>query len=344
MSRELRKSFDEVLIHTGQHYDYMMSTAFFEELPLPAPDYNLEVGSGTHGRQTGRMLERLEGLLMHVRPSLVIVYGDTNSTLAGALAATKLEIPVAHIEAGVRSFDRTMPEEHNRVLTDHLSSRLFVPTELAVGHLSQEGITEGVVLSGDVMCDALLEARSQASRRRQGLLRKWGVEEGQYVLATVHRAANTDDVTALVSIMEGLALATLPIVFPCHPRTLKALSFEQFAGRQHVHIIEPLSYLDMLAAEEGAAVIATDSGGVQKEAYMLGVPCVTLRNSTEWMETVEAGWNRVVGTDPSAIAEALQAFRPTGAREEVFGGGQAAALIAENLASYLQYDLKEASL
>jgi len=289
------------LVHTGQHYDRNLSDVFFKQMPLPKPKYNLGVGSGTHGEQTGKLLVGIEEVLLKERPDVVIVYGDTNSTLAGALAASKLGLKVAHVEAGLRSFNRAMPEEINRVVTDHLSDLLFCPTANAIKHLANEGVTQGVYLSGDVMLDAVLAFRPIASKRSQ-ILGKLNVEPNRYILFTVHRAENTDSETNLGKILELLAKIPHPVIFPMHPRTrhrIAELSSLQVlaatvAKNPHVLLIDPVSYLDMLALESHARVVMTDSGGVQKEAYFVGVPCLTLRNETEWSETLEGGWNRLV--------------------------------------------------
>lgn len=318
VSRALRKEgIREVIVHTGQHYDHGMSDIFFDELGIPAPDYNLGVGSGSHGLQTGEMLRKIEEVLLAEKPDWVVVYGDTNSTLAGALAASKLHIPVAHVESGLRSFNRRMPEEINRVLTDHISTLLFCPTETAVGNLAAEGITRGVHLVGDVMLDALLDAKERA-QAKSTILDQLGLVEKQYLLATVHRAENTDDPQRLRAIMTALSqlAETETVIFPVHPRTEKALvglgllpmdvlrppisafSFPLSALR----FIAPLGYLDMVRLSASARVILTDSGGLQKEAFWLGTPCVTLRNETEWVETVRSGGNRLC---PPESAEAI---------------------------------------
>jgi UDP-GlcNAc3NAcA epimerase len=304
VSRELCKVCTEVLVHTGQHYDDNMSRIFFQDLHLPPPDYHLGVGSGLHGAQTGEMLKHIERVLQQEQPEYVMVYGDTNSTLAGALAAAKLHIPVAHVEAGLRSFNRHMPEEINRVLTDHLSSLLFCPTDTAVKNLFREGITTGVEQVGDVMYDALL-FNSRVAEQKSKILARLQQRPKTYGLATVHRAENTDDLTRLQNITQALLrLSTVyPIVWPIHPRTRRVLESAHFmpAVGTSLLIIEPVSYLDMLVLEQNARVILTDSGGVQKEAYWLGIPCITLRQETEWIETLQSGWNILVGTDPERI-------------------------------------------
>lgn len=318
----------EVLVHTGQHYDREMSDVFFKELDLPEPAHHLGIGAGPHGQQTGRMLEGVERVLEMERPDLVLVYGDTNSTLAGALAAGKLRIPIAHVEAGLRSFNRAMPEELNRVVTDHLAAYLFCPTHLAVKNLSCEGIVNGVHLVGDVMYDVLKMSLPVATTRSQ-VLERLSLSPKAYDVVTVHRAGTTDVRERLAGILQALAGLDRPVVFPCHPRTKKMI--EQFGlapllGASRVRVIEPLGYLDMLRLESGAAVILTDSGGMQKEAYWLGVPCVTLRDETEWVETVEAGWNRLAGTDPSAIVAAARAAFDAGPPEpgQLYGDGNTA--------------------
>jgi UDP-GlcNAc3NAcA epimerase len=292
----------EITINTGQHYDALMSDVFLRELQMTAPDYNLEVGSATHAVQTARILERTEEVLTQERPDAVIVYGDTNSTLAGSLAAAKLHIPVVHVEAGLRSFNRRMPEELNRIVTDHLSDLLLAPSEAAAARLLDEGIPKSkVCLVGDVMYDAVLAHLPLAERST--VLKRLSQEAQGYVLCTVHRAENTDNAERLLIIMEALTkvAAYLPVVFPVHPRSRKAMESSGLkaspAGR--LLLIDPVGYLDMLALESNAAVVTTDSGGVQKEAFFLGVPCVTLRNETEWTELVDAGWNTLAPPDGS---------------------------------------------
>lgn len=307
VSRALRHVAQEVLVHTGQHYDDSMSGVFFRELDIPEPDYHLGVGSGSHGQQTGAMLTKIEEVLLKEKPDRVLVYGDTNSTLAGALAAAKLHISVAHVEAGLRSFNRRMPEEINRVMTDHLADILLCPTETAVANLQLEGVTKGVHLVGDVMYDALLDSVERA-RRTSTVFGRLELEAQSYLLVTVHRAENTDQAQRMHGIMAALiALAESgqTIVFPVHPRTRKALDNLSFKPPERLLLTEPLSYLDMVLIESTARIILTDSGGVQKESYWLQVPCITLRDETEWVETVESGWNRLVGTNPNHILRAV---------------------------------------
>ena len=345
----------EILVHTGQHYDYEMSQVFFDELGLKAPDYHLGVGSGTHGYQTGEMLKRIEEVLSKEKPNLVMVYGDTNSTLAGALAAAKLHIPVAHVEAGLRSFNRKMPEEINRVLTDHVSDLLFCPTETAVKNLRREGFThivnegklflleeevhipEGnpgplVLNVGDVMYDAAL-MYLELAEGRSTILDQLGLQPKSYALATVHRAENTDAPERLKGIFQGLAKLAqegLKVVLPLHPRTRKALAWLSLKEEPNgLLLIDPVSYLDMLILEKNARVILTDSGGVQKEAFFFKVSCVTLREETEWVETVETGWNVLMGSDPARIYRVALEARPGVESTWPYGDGRAGQRIVQ---------------
>lgn len=331
VSQALRTRHEEIILHTGQHYDYRMSAQFFDELAIPTPDYHLEVGSALHGAQTARMLEAIEGVLMKERPDWVIVFGDTNSTLAGALAAAKLHIPIAHIEAGLRSFNRAMPEEINRIVTDHLADRLFCPTETACRHANAEGITRGVEMVGDVMYDMVLQARPRIAARVQHLLRSMHVSPREYLLATVHRPVNTDDAMAMRNIAQALNTLTMPILFPLHPRTRSRMEGYGITWGSHIQFMEPAGYLDMLTLEQHAHRILTDSGGMQKEAFLLGVPCVTLRAETEWMETVEAGWNVLVGSRTPAIIAAVSRAEPNPPARNLYGEGDAAYRIVQSL-------------
>jgi UDP-GlcNAc3NAcA epimerase len=340
VSYALRQQHEEIIIHTGQHYDYEMSALFFEELTVPTPDYHLGVGSGLHGVQTGRMLEAIEQVLIQERPDWVIVYGYTNSTLAGALAAAKLHIPIAHVEAGLRSFNRSMPEEINRVVTDHLSNRLFCPTETARRHANREGITRGVEVVGDVMYDLLLQAESKIYVHAQKLLPALNVAPQRYVLVTVHRPANTDDPIAMHDIADALNRLEMPVIFPVHPRTRACLETYGIVWRKHVQCIDPVGYIDMLALERAAYCILTDSGGVQKEAFLLGVPCVTLREETEWPETVEAGWNVLAGSHNQAIVKAIGGSMPKPPQQNPFGEGDAAIRIARRLLLSISTELE----
>jgi len=328
VSRALRQAgMEEILVHTGQHYDVNMSEVFFRELDIPPPYVNLNIGSGSHAQQTAHMLLKLEPLMAEQAPHAVLVYGDTNSTLAGALVAAKLGLKLAHVEAGLRSFNRTMPEEHNRVLTDHSADLLFCPTQNAVDLLAREGITRGVYMVGDTMFDAVLQF-SDLARQRSTILQNLGLETGDYLLATVHRPYNTDVPDNLAAIVRALADCGQTVVFPVHPRTRQRLPA---VHAPNLRLIEPLGYLDMLLLEQNARRILTDSGGVQKEAYFFGVPCLTLRPETEWIETLEGGWNVLVGADYSRILAQLQADAPSGAPPPVFGDGQASQRIASVL-------------
>jgi len=343
VSRVLRSepAVQEVLVHTGQHYDSNMSEIFFEELEIPRPDYHLGIGGGSHGQNTGRMLEAIEQVLMQEQPDWVLVYGDTDSTLAGALAAVKLHIPVAHVEAGLRSFNRRMPEEINRVLADHASDLLFAPTETATRNLSREGIPESKIhLVGDVMYDAAIYYEDKAERKSK-ILQQLSLSSKGYVLVTVHRAENTEDPGRLKFILEALAELhhEVPVVFPVHPRTKKRVKALGLAGYlERMLAIEPVGYLDMVMLEKNARLIATDSGGVQKEAFFYRVPCVTMREETEWIELVELGWNRLSPpTDKEgtlrSLRSALHSRQLPDGEIDLYGGGQAAKRIATVLFS-----------
>lgn len=337
LSREIRGKFDEVIIHTGQHYDADMSGVFFDELSIPLPDYNLKIGSGIPGKQTGEMLAAVEQTLMKEEPALALVYGDTNSTLAGALAASKLNIPIAHVEAGLRSFDRRMPEEINRIVTDHVSDLLFAPTMNASTILRQEGILKGVHVVGDVMVDSVNSYLAMAHERSQ-VMERFGLEEKGYLVATIHRQSNTDDLGNLMSIIRALGTSEKVVVFPVHPRTKKVLManglWEKLPPR--IMAIEPLGYLDMLRVMSSADKIVTDSGGIQKEAYIMQVPCITARDTTEWVETIKDGWNVLVGTDTDRLSHEINHFRPTGRQAAPFGDGKACARISSVLEEFLE--------
>ncbi|OPZ82103.1 MAG: UDP-2,3-diacetamido-2,3-dideoxy-D-glucuronate 2-epimerase [bacterium ADurb.Bin429] len=345
VSRALRAEPDiaESLLHTGQHYDPMMSAVFFQELDIPEPAYHLNIGSSSHGAQTGRMLEAIEQVLRDAPPDWVLVYGDTNSTLAGALAAAKLHIPVAHMEAGLRSFNRRMPEELNRILTDHASALLFAPTETAVANLRREGITsERIVLIGDIMYDAARHFGAVAARDSR-ILAQLDLSPGGYALATIHRAENTDDPKRLHAIFAGLKAVAedAAVVLPLHPRTRKCLLdaglLDDVAGC--LRLIEPVGYLDMVMLERSARLVVTDSGGVQKEAFFHGVPCVTLRDETEWTELVDCGWNRLLPpVSANAVRDglraALSAPPPPSPPDGLYGGGQAAVRVVPCLRAF----------
>ncbi|MDP9236603.1 MAG: UDP-N-acetylglucosamine 2-epimerase (non-hydrolyzing) [Chloroflexota bacterium] len=328
-SRVVRERHTEILVHTGQHYDTSMSDVFFDELSLPRPDHHLGVGSGSHGAQTGQMLERLEAVMQREAPDRVVIYGDTNSTLAAALAAAKLGIPVAHVEAGLRSYVRDMPEEINRIVADRLSTYLFAPTQTAVDNLAREGLPDAT-LTGDIMYDALLQ-HAPIAEKQSSIIGDLALMLGGYVLATVHRAANTDDPQRLADIIDALALLHEPVVLPMHPRTRAALMGTDIEIEAPVRVIDPVGYLDMLVLEQHARMVLTDSGGVQKEAYLLGVPCVTLRDETEWVETLAGGWNVLAGANAERILAAAKRDRPSGTPPAVFGDGHAAERMVEAL-------------
>lgn len=344
VSRAFREagSIREVLVHTGQHFDSNMSDIFFDELALPDPAYNLGIGGGHHGAMTGQMLTAIEQVLLAERPDAVLVYGDTNSTLAGALAAVKLHIHVAHVEAGLRSFNMRMPEEVNRVVTDRVSNWLFTPTAAAYDNLFREGVDANLITAtGDVMYDVARIAAQQAESSA-ALFSSIGVSSGGYLLVTVHRAENTDDASRLRVIVEALSVLsqTSPVVWPMHPRTRSALhkaGLVDLLTSSNIRVIEPVGYLDMVKLETGAEVIVTDSGGVQKEAYFFRVPCVTLRDETEWVELVETGWNRLTPpVDAEQIVETVLASRGAQGRDiELYGNGDAARKIVAKLAADL---------
>lgn len=311
VSKAIRQRHTEILVHTGQHYDDKMSNVFFDELSLPEPDLNLNVGSGSHGQQTGQILAKIEEAMLATQPDLVVVFGDTNSTVAGAMAAAKLHIPIAHIEAGLRSYDRAMPEEINRIVTDHISTILFAPTQLAVENLAKEGITQNVLLIGDVRIDLILGLVERARRRQPTLLGQIGLEGGQqFALTTIHRASNTDDPERLRAVVEALNRLGFAVVLPMHPRLVKMVGASGLKFTEHVRTIEPVGLLDMVALLDACKIVITDSGGLQKEAYMLRRPTVTVRNTTEWTETVFSGWNRLCEPDwehfSAAIHDALE--------------------------------------
>jgi len=332
MSRALRTRHQEILVHTGQHYDYEMSEIFFKGLEIPPPHVNLAVGSGSHAAQTAAMLKAIEEVLIAEKPSWLLIYGDTNSTLAGALAASKLSVPVGHVEAGLRSFNRRMPEEINRVVSDHVSELLLCPSETAVQNLAAEGITRNVHLVGDVMLDVLKWAEERWRSNQPDVLRRLGLTGHSYLLATVHRSATTDDAGQLSRIFAALNSFDETVVFPVHPRTRKAILDGRHSVSSHVRLIDPIGYLDMVALTGAARLILTDSGGLQKEAYWLGVPCITLREETEWVETVDAGWNILVGADTDRITAAVESFVPASVHPALYGDGFAAAKCVELLA------------
>ncbi len=338
---------EEFIVHTGQHYDHNMSAVFFDELQIPKPDVNLEIGSLSHGRQTGEMMIRLEELFLQQKPDLILVYGDTNSTLAGSLTAAKLHIPIAHVEAGLRSFNRRMPEEINRIITDQLSELLFCPTREAVENLGREGIPDprigsGVFQSGDVMCDA---AQYYGNIADDSWLEENQLKGGSYILATIHRAESTDEqatLTGLIEALKAISNSHLPVIWPVHPRTRKKIAElgldEKIKEAPALKIVEPLSYLQMVCAEKNSRLILTDSGGVQKEAYFHGVLCVTMRTETEWVELVESGWNLIAGLDEKTIVKSVETMlqKDIGGlvRENFYGDGRAGEKIVAEIKAW----------
>jgi len=342
LSDLLDDNYEHIVIHTGQHYDFELSAAFFKCLKLPVPNYNLGVGTGTHGYQVGEMIRRTENVLLKEKPELAIVYGDANSTLAGALAAVKLHVRVAHVEAGYRSYDKSMPEEINRLLTDHVSDLLFAPTKTTVRNLARENVQRNVYLTGDVMVDVLLTYRDIAERESK-ILDVLGVCAKKYVLVTFHRENNTENRERTVRIVQALKslLDEFTLVFPMHPRTKKALEnfglFDELADSDDMLITSPLNYLDFVKLEKNADKIITDSGGVQKEAYVFGVPCITLQDTTGLIETVEEGWNRLVDVNVEKVIESVRTFNPrSDSPRESLGKGDAAIKISNLIASYLR--------
>lgn len=322
LSKVLRKRFDETIIHTGQHYDFNMAEHFFSDLSIPKPDYNLGVGSEMHGKQTANMIVCIEDILIKEKPDCVIVFGDTNSTLAGAVAASKLQLPIIHIEAGLRSYNRGMPEEINRVVADHVSEYLFAPTQSAVKNLKKEGLEDRIFLTGDIMVDALYDNLSKAKARKE-LLQQIGTDTDKYYLLTLHRPYNVDDKDIIKLILMELSQLDMPIIFPVHPRTKNIIKNNLINIEKNIMLIEPVGYLDFLSLEHNAHKIITDSGGIQKEAYLLGKPCITLRTETEWVETVAAGWNLLLKPDTPNLSDKIAAFSPTGEREDIFGNNVA---------------------
>jgi UDP-GlcNAc3NAcA epimerase len=320
VTRAIRKRHTEILVHTGQHYDDNMSAVFFRDLGITAPEINIGVGGGSHASMTGQMLMKLELAMEEHKPDWVLVFGDTNSTIAAALAAAKIHIPVAHIEAGLRSYDRKMPEEINRVMTDHLSTLLFPPTQVAVENLKKEGITKGVHLVGDVRVDVVLDTIPRAKPRQAALFADTHLKSGEpFALATIHRASNTDDEQRLTDIVNAFNTLDLPVVLPVHPRLKKTMENFGLSFSGNVRAIEPIGFLDMVALLDACTIVITDSGGLQKEAYMMKRPGVTVRDTTEWVETVTSGWNRL--TEPEAFKVAVaEALRPPPAEHPDFYG------------------------
>lgn len=336
----IHKAFNDILdhtiIHTGQHYDYELSEIFFKEFNLPKPNFDLEIGSGNSCFQIGEMIKKLEQIFLQAHFDLVLVYGDTNSTFSGALAATKCNIGVAHVEAGLRSFDRRMPEEINRILTDHLSQYLFAPTQTAVNNLNREGLSERVVYTGDISVEIIKEAVRLATKSK--ILDQLQLAPKSYVLFTMHRAENTVSENNLMSVLRAFEiLSEIQILFPIHPRTEKVLKEKNLYKRlekcQNVRLMKPVGYIDFIKLMQNAKKIMTDSGGIQKEAYLLSVPCVTIRKNTEWIETVEVGWNRLTDTDTGKIVQAMREWMPTQNPKPILGMGQTSNIIKDLITS-----------
>lgn len=333
VSRGLRTKHEEILIHTGQHYDYQMNKIFFEQLNIPEPGYRLDIGSGSHGYQTGEMIKKVEEVLIKEKPDFVLIYGDTNSTLSGALAASKLHIKTAHVESGLRSFDRAMPEEINRIVTDHCSDILFCSTVNAVKNLKNEGIIENVYLTGDVMVDSILYNR-EIAEKKSNILSELGLKNKEYLVATIHRASNTDSENNLKNIVDAFSELNETIVFPLHPRTEKFLKIYglYYKLKSSVILTKPMGFFEFIKLVNHAKMVLTDSGGIQKEAYVLQVPCITLRENTEWVESVEDRWSVLVGTDKHKIIEKVSSFSPSlNTHSNRFGNGNAGTKIVSIL-------------
>ncbi|MEX0686764.1 MAG: UDP-N-acetylglucosamine 2-epimerase (non-hydrolyzing) [Balneolales bacterium] len=321
LSCELRKNHEEIIIHTGQHYDHDMSNLFFEQLEIPKPDVNLAVGSGLHGVQTGRMLEAIEKEIVRFKPDMVLSFGDTNSTLAACLAAAKIETPALHIEAGLRSFNRSMPEEINRVVADHTADLLFAPTQVAVQHLEREGLKERTVLTGDIMADSVAFVQDKLSDN--------GTTEGEYLLMTLHRPYNVDEPENLRLLLDHLGVMEEKVLFPAHPRTRKILESYKIIIPGNIKLISPQGYIEFQGLIKNAKKVITDSGGLQKEAYIAGKPCITLRPETEWVETVDAGWNVLLDIADRDLAEKIKVFEPNGVRPDLYGKNVAKRMVVE---------------
>ena len=334
LSKELRENHNEIIIHTGQHYDDNMSKYFFEEMQIAKPDYNLNIGSGSHGNQTAEMLIGLEDIFLHQKPDVVITFGDTNTTLATGLAATKLNIPIAHIEAGLRSHNREMPEEINRILTDHISDYLFAPTLTAMENIKIENLYGKPFLVGDVMYDSLLYYGKIAEQKSR-ILKNLKLKQKEYILLTLHRPYNVDNIHKLQNIFSALKQTKKIIVLPVHPRSRKMIESTNTIIPENISIIEPLGYLDFIFLQKHSEKIITDSGGIQKEAYLNGIPCITIRPETEWIETVKAGWNVLVGDKKDQLIENCLHFKPSHNRPRYFGDGNSSKKIISILESHL---------
>ncbi len=334
LSKEIRKYHQEILVHTGQHYNRELSDIFFQELDIPQPDYNLGVGSGSHGYQTGHMIIEVEKVLIQEKPDFVIIYGDTNSTVSASLAAVKLHIPVGHVEAGLRNFDLHIPEEVNRLVADHISTFLFAPTQTAVDNLTKEGLADKTYLTGDVMYDVLLH-NLEKSEKQSNILETFSLKHKEYVLATIHRPSNTDDPIHLANIFRAFESCGQIVVVPLHPRTVKELAKNSIhLDSTKVRIIEAQGYFDFLKLLNHAAKVITDSGGVQKESYLLKIPCITIYDSTSWVETVRDGWNILSKAETNDIVEKIRTFNPTGIQGNYFGDGHSCERIIEIINLY----------
>jgi len=318
LSKLLRNEFDELIIHTGQHYDKNMSELFFQDLGIPKPDYNLNINAGNHGEQTGRMLIQIEKVVLGEKPDLIIVFGDTNSTLAGALVGSKLQIPVIHVESGLRSFNKTMPEEINRIVADHISDYLFAPTRTSVDNLYNEGLKDKVTLTGDIMVDALINNIKYA-KERSAILESYNIQKNNYYLITLYRPYNVDNPLKLSKILNKISGLDKKTIFPIHPRTRKVIEKNNILVPDNVIIISPVGYIDFLSLEYFSKKIITDSGGIQKEAYILKKPCITIRQETEWVETVKGGWNVLIDVDSPDFVNTIEMFNPSQEQNDIFG-------------------------
>ncbi|MEX2411841.1 MAG: UDP-N-acetylglucosamine 2-epimerase (non-hydrolyzing) [Candidatus Paceibacterota bacterium] len=331
LSKKINDHFNEVIVHTGQHYDENMSEVFFQELGISKPQYNLNIGSGYHGVQTGEMMKKLEEVLEKELPDLVIIFGDTNSTLAGALVASKMGIKIVHVEAGLRSFNRAMPEEINRVVADHVSDYLYAPNNVALNNLTKEGLAEKANVTGDIMVDSVTENAKKATERN-GILDRLKVEDRKYYLATLHRPYNVDDPENLKLILKEFSHLTHPVIFPIHPRTRKVINENIIKVPDSVILIEPLGYIDFICLQQHSHKIITDSGGIQKEAYILKKPCITLRSETEWVETVISGWNLLINiSESSNFSSLIESFCPPNRHEPLFGEN-----VAEKMVTHIK--------
>ncbi len=333
-SKKIREKYTEIIIHTGQHYDPNMSGNFFQELEIPVPDYNLEIGSESHGVQTGQMLIALEKIVSKEKPDLLVVFGDTNSTLAGALVGSKMHIPVVHVEAGLRSFNRHMPEEINRIVADHCSDLLFAPTKTAVENLTAEKLEKRTCLSGDIMLDTL-HNHLPAAEKNSTILQTLQLKSKKYLLLTLHRPYTVDDMHKLEKILGAIAKLDLPVIFPIHPRTRKMIMEYKLNMAPNVVLLDPQGYFDFLVLQKNASRILTDSGGIQKEAYLLKIPCITLRPETEWVETVKAGWNIVIGNDAEGLVNTVRYFNPGGSQPAIFGNYSVAEKMVGKIGEFL---------